>query len=108
MYTLFVDNIPESKDLQWLSKTFKMFGVVKDTFIPRKRSKCSGNKFGFVRYDCQVSAGMAVSRMNGVWVDNMRLFVKEASFFGQGEVRLKQEIPRFHVAGKRGGEYSGG
>ncbi|XP_058185686.1 uncharacterized protein LOC131302911 [Rhododendron vialii] len=48
MYMLFVDNIPESKDLQWLSKTFKMFGVVKDAFIPRKRSKCSGNKFGFV------------------------------------------------------------
>ncbi|KAG5522624.1 hypothetical protein RHGRI_034693 [Rhododendron griersonianum] len=78
--TLFVDNIPDHKDQFWLQRTFNKFGVVKDAFIPRKRSKRSGNKFGFVRYDCFVSAGVAVSRMNGVWVDNERLFVKEASF----------------------------
>lgn len=60
-----------------------------------------GNKFGFVRYDCQVSAGMAISRMNGVWVDNMKLFVKEACF-GQDEVKLNKKLSRFHVAGKQG------
>lgn len=46
LFTLYVDNIPESKDMQWLSKTFKMFGVVKDAFIPRKRSKCTGINSG--------------------------------------------------------------
>lgn len=98
--SLFVDNIPEDRDQQWLMKTFNMFGVVKDAFVPRKRSKCTGNKFGFVRYDCRTSAGMAVSRMNGVWVDNMRLFVKEACF-GQDKVRLNQKVPRFSVAEKQ-------
>lgn len=47
-YTLFVDNIPEGRDQQWLLKTFNLVGVVKDAFIPRKRSICTGNKFGFV------------------------------------------------------------
>ncbi|KAI8535208.1 hypothetical protein RHMOL_Rhmol10G0155800 [Rhododendron molle] len=99
-FTLFVDNIPEGRDQQWLWKTFNMYGVVKDAFIPRQRSKCTGNKFGFVRFDCRISAGMAVSKLNGVWVDNMRLFVKEACF-GQDEVRLKQKLPSFSVPGKQ-------
>lgn len=43
---------------------------------------------------------MAVSRLNEVWVDNMRLFVKEACF-GQDEARLKQKLPRFSVSGKQ-------
>ncbi|KAI8562178.1 hypothetical protein RHMOL_Rhmol03G0014700 [Rhododendron molle] len=79
-FTLYVDNIPEFKDHIWLKKTFNKFGVVRDAFIPHKRSKRTGKKFGFVRYDCPTAAGMAVSRMNGVWVDNERLFVKEACF----------------------------
>lgn len=61
IFTLYVDNIPEAKDQQWLRSTFNKFGVVKDAFIPWKRSKRTGSKFGFVRYDCHVSAGMAVS-----------------------------------------------
>lgn len=66
IYTLFVDNIPEENDHHWLQRTFNNFGVVKDAFIPWKRSKCTGNKFGFVRFGCPISAGMAVSRLNGV------------------------------------------
>ncbi|KAI8562174.1 hypothetical protein RHMOL_Rhmol03G0014300 [Rhododendron molle] len=89
-FTLYVDNIPEFKDHIWLKKTFNKFGVVRDAFIPHKRSKRTGKKFGFVRYDCPTAAGMAVSRMNGVWVDNERLFVKEACF-GHNE-----EMPRVH------------
>lgn len=89
-FTLYVDNIHEFKDHIWLKKTFNKFGMVRDAFIPHKRSKRTGKKFGFVRYDCPTAAGMAVSRMNGVWVDNERLFVKEACF-GHNE-----EMPRVH------------
>ncbi|XP_058220426.1 uncharacterized protein LOC131330752 [Rhododendron vialii] len=78
--TLFVDNIPEQKDQMWLKRAFNKFGEVKDVFIPLKRSKSTGNKFGFVRYDCYEAANRAISRMNGVWVEKERLFVKEASF----------------------------
>ncbi|KAG5537241.1 hypothetical protein RHGRI_024627 [Rhododendron griersonianum] len=92
MFTLFVDNIPEEKDHHWLQRTFNNFGVVKDAFIPWKRSKRTGNKFGFVRFDCHVSADMAVSRLNGIWVGNKRLFVKEACF-GQEE---NKKVPRIH------------
>lgn len=54
LFTLFVDNILDDRDQHWLSRTFNKFGVVKDAFIPRKRRKCSGNKFGFVRFGCHV------------------------------------------------------
>ncbi|KAI8535865.1 hypothetical protein RHMOL_Rhmol10G0207300 [Rhododendron molle] len=73
-FTLFVDNILENKDRSWLQRTFNKFGVVRDTIILRKRSNCTGNKFGFVRYECRVAAGMVAARMNGAWVENMKTF----------------------------------
>ncbi|KAI8528318.1 hypothetical protein RHMOL_Rhmol12G0140900 [Rhododendron molle] len=42
--TLFVDNIPDHKDQFWLQRTFNKYGVVKDAFIPRKRSKRSPDR----------------------------------------------------------------
>lgn len=101
LVTLFVDNIPEEKDQQWLMSTFNKYGIVRDAFIPRKRSTRTGSKFGFVRFDCQVSAGMAVSKLNGVWVDNRRLFVKEATF-GIEEEKNKQRASRLHVLRDQG------
>lgn len=94
-FTLFVDNIPDSKDQIWLKRTFNNFGIVRDAFIPRKRSQRTGKKFGFVRYDCHVAAGMAVSRMNGVWVENERLFVKQACF-GHNEENTRVQHSRVH------------
>lgn len=99
-FTLFVDNIPDSKDLRWFRWAFNKFGVVTDAFIPHKRSKCTGNHFGFVRYDCHVAAGMAISKMHGIWVDNTRLYVKEACF-GINEERSKVRMPRFPSASER-------
>lgn len=90
IYTLFVDNIPDQKDTLWLKKTFNNFGEVIDVFIPRKRSKRYGKKFGFVRFQSQGVAAMAMRKMNGVWVENEKLFVKEA-YFGQNmETRGKK------------------
>lgn len=96
IFTLFVDNIPESKDQSWLVKAFNMFGKVRDAFLPTKRSKRTGQKFGFVRYDCSKSAEMAISKMSGIWVDNNRLFVKEACF-GETNPRGFQNRSRIGV-----------
>ncbi|XP_058180000.1 uncharacterized protein LOC131298534 [Rhododendron vialii] len=91
--TLFIDNIPEHKDQLWLKRAFNKFEDVKDAFIPRKRSKRIGNKFGFVRFDCYAAASMAIARMNGVWIEKDRLSVKEASF-GINDDKSKVKHPQ--------------
>ncbi|KAH7837692.1 hypothetical protein Vadar_016784 [Vaccinium darrowii] len=80
LLTLFVDNLPEDVNLSWLKHLFNKFGVVKDASIPTKRSKVSGRRFGFVHYNCQVSAMLAISKTHGLWIEDRRLFVKSASF----------------------------
>lgn len=62
LFTLFVDNLPEFVSLPWFKKLFNNYGVVKDAFIPEKRSKISGRKFGFVRYNCSIFAEVAIAR----------------------------------------------
>lgn len=79
LFTLFVDNIPTARNQSWLETLFSNYGIVRDSFIPAKRSK-RGSKFGFVRYDCSVSAAVAISRANGLEVEGNYLFVKKASF----------------------------
>lgn len=34
----------------------------------------------FVRYDCEVSAELAISKVNGIWIEDRKLFVKMATF----------------------------
>ncbi|GAB2280689.1 Splicing factor [Dionaea muscipula] len=82
LFTLFVDDIPDSMDHIDISKLFARFGLVRDVFLPRKRSK-AGKKFVFVRYDCPVAAEVAIKRMNGVWMHDKELKVKMADFHMQ-------------------------
>lgn len=63
-----------------MRKTYSKFGVVRDAFIPLKRSKVTGRNFGFVRYDNEKLAENAVERTNGIWIEDRKLFVKMASF----------------------------
>ncbi|KAH7860021.1 hypothetical protein Vadar_008228 [Vaccinium darrowii] len=79
-HTLFVDNLPVDVGINEFRELFNKYGVVRDVFIPLKRSKVSGNKFGFVRYDCHVSADVAISKANGIFFKERKLFVKYASF----------------------------
>ncbi|KAH7865862.1 hypothetical protein Vadar_012315 [Vaccinium darrowii] len=79
LITLFVDNIPEEANRAWLSKTFTDYGIVKETYIPAKRSN-RGSRFGFVHYDCPISAEVAVTKASGLQVGDYKLFVKVASF----------------------------
>ncbi|KAH7835758.1 hypothetical protein Vadar_029555 [Vaccinium darrowii] len=84
LISLFVDNLPEDVGINWFRKFFSQYGVVKDAYIPFKRSKVSKRRFGFVRYNCLSSAEVAISKANGFWIDNRKLFVKMAAFEAQG------------------------
>ncbi|KAH7854609.1 hypothetical protein Vadar_015905 [Vaccinium darrowii] len=70
LHTLFVDNLTVDVGIDEIRELFNKFGVVRDVFIPLKRSKVTGNKFGFVRYDCRVSAEVAISKANGTGFPN--------------------------------------
>ncbi|KAL7237766.1 hypothetical protein ACSBR2_003963 [Camellia fascicularis] len=48
-----------------LHDLFNKFGVVKDVFIPQKRRKATNTRFGFVRYDCSITADVAEQK--GQW-----------------------------------------
>lgn len=91
LVSLFVDNLPEDTSHSWLTKLFNKYGVVKEVFIPGKRSKATGRRFAFVRYDCGISAYVAISYTHGMWIEECKLFVKRASF-GIGE----KSVPRDH------------
>lgn len=92
MYTLFVDYLPEDVGILWFRKFFSNFGFVKDSVIPMKRSRISGCKFGFIRYDFE-EARRAIAKANGLRVDNRGLVVKIANFDKKKETRNA-----FHVA----------
>lgn len=36
LFSLFVDNLPDKADKDWLFKLFNNYGVVKDAFVPLK------------------------------------------------------------------------
>ncbi|CAL5382682.1 unnamed protein product [Camellia sinensis] len=80
LFSMFVDNLPSSMDPKTLFKLFTKFGIVKDVFIPQKRRKFTNTKFGFVRFDCSVAARVAVSKANGLWIEDREIQVKMAEY----------------------------
>ncbi|GAB2280951.1 Serine/arginine-rich splicing factor 12 [Dionaea muscipula] len=77
LYTLFVEDIPDSMNYVEMNKLFAKFGVVRDVYLPKRRSM-AGKRFGFVCYDCSVTADVAIQRTNGVWMHDKELKVKFA------------------------------
>lgn len=80
LITLFVDNLGQKVDNALLRRKFSDYGVVKDVFIPMKRGKNSGRRFGFVRFDCPVSVDIAVEKANGIRLLGNIIYVKLAAF----------------------------
>lgn len=76
--TLFVDNLPVDIRKIWLYNLFSKFGRVIDSYIPIKRSKISGNWFGFVRYAYKKEAMLALEKTDGLWIWNHSLVVNTA------------------------------
>ncbi|KAL7199668.1 hypothetical protein ACSBR2_021877 [Camellia fascicularis] len=90
VFTIFVDNIPNSVNPKGLHNLFAKFGVVRDVFIPNKRRRITNTRFGFVRFDCKVAASVAVQKGTGLWMDDKAIVVKHAAFGKEtrGEKRL--------------------
>ncbi|KAL7247212.1 hypothetical protein ACSBR2_002181 [Camellia fascicularis] len=80
LITVFVDNLSESMVPKSLFTLFSSYGVVKDVFIPNKRRKSIGSRFGFVRYDCQTAAKVAVQKAYRIWCDDRSLKVRIVEF----------------------------
>ncbi|KAL7196129.1 hypothetical protein ACSBR1_036197 [Camellia fascicularis] len=80
LFTIFVDDIPNSMDPKRLFSMFGKFEVVKEVFIPTKRRQGTGTRFGFVRYDCRVTENMVIQKANGLWCDNKALRVKQTDY----------------------------
>ncbi|CAL5404875.1 unnamed protein product [Camellia sinensis] len=85
MVTMFVDNLPDSMDKEWLLQLCSGAGKVQDVFIPKKLSKRSKRRFGFVRFRSKEEAVRAVEAINGVTVRDCRLFAKLAAFWKEGQ-----------------------
>ncbi|KAL7183438.1 hypothetical protein ACSBR2_025778 [Camellia fascicularis] len=79
-YSVFMDNIPVSMWAKWLFKIFSNYGVVLDAYIPNKRRRSTGSRFGFIRYNCPVAVDMALQKANRLWCDDKALKVKMAEF----------------------------
>ncbi|KAL7228485.1 hypothetical protein ACSBR2_007244 [Camellia fascicularis] len=80
MVIMFVDNFPNSMDKEWLMQLCRGVREVQDVFIPKKLSKRSKRRFGFVRFRSKEEAVRAVEVVNGVTVRDCRLFAKLATF----------------------------
>ncbi|KAL7249538.1 hypothetical protein ACSBR1_011687 [Camellia fascicularis] len=79
-------------DSRSLYKLLSKFGVVKDVFIPSKRRKSTNTRFGFIRYDCSISARIAEQKANGLWVDDKSLIVKTAEYGNRVDERRKLKL----------------
>ncbi|GAB2284299.1 hypothetical protein Dimus_018760 [Dionaea muscipula] len=99
LITLFVEDIPESMDQYAMFKMFAKFGVVRDAYIPRKRSK-TGKQFGFVRYECEVAAEVAIQKTSGLWLQDKELRVKIADYHrAQGQMSQRKVVGPISMQG---------
>ncbi|XP_028076006.1 serine/arginine-rich splicing factor SC35-like [Camellia sinensis] len=92
LFTIFVDNILEVMDPKSLFGLFSKFGMVKDVFLPMKRRKATGSRFGFVRYNCLVVVEMVVKKADRLWYDDKELKVKGAEYAKASRSNLKGNI----------------
>ncbi|XP_028107152.1 serine/arginine-rich splicing factor SC35-like [Camellia sinensis] len=91
VFTIFVNNIPNSVIPKGFYNLFTKFGVLKDVFMPQKKIRVINTRFGFVRFDCCVAAKIVVEKANGLWVDDKAIEVKHVEF-GKEKVGGKGSI----------------
>ncbi|GFS45394.1 hypothetical protein Acr_00g0095870 [Actinidia rufa] len=78
--TVFIDNLPKGTWKVWIYNLFFKFGKIQSIYIPTKKSKISGNQFGFVRMGSSHEATRAVKEMNGLWIWGRTLVANIARF----------------------------
>lgn len=88
--TIFVDNLPFHIRKIWLYNLFSRFGIIRDLFIPTKRSKITGKNFAFVRFSRVEDAEAAISKTKDSWYWDRKLVVKFARFLRDVDVQDPQ------------------
>lgn len=78
--TVFIDNLPNEIRKIWVYNLFARYGKIREIFIPFKKSKISGQSFGFVRFNNDRDANIAIASSNNTWCWGHRLVVKKARF----------------------------
>lgn len=78
--TVFVDNLPNGIRKGFVYNLFSRFGKIWDCYIPDKKSKRTGQSFGFIRFESIRSAIQAVESTNGSWIWGQELIVNVARF----------------------------
>lgn len=81
--TIFVDNLPFQIRKIWVHNLFARYGKVKEVVIPNKRSKVTGQSFGFVRFFNEDDARSAIAASNNTWCWGKQLNVKRPKFLLQ-------------------------
>ncbi|PKU61757.1 polyadenylate-binding protein 4-like [Dendrobium catenatum] len=70
---VFVKNLSRSIDSVKLKEMFLKFGTISSCKVATEDGKSKG--FGFVQFDSQVSANMAIENLNGIIVDGKKIYV---------------------------------
>ncbi|KAF7149002.1 hypothetical protein RHSIM_Rhsim03G0015400 [Rhododendron simsii] len=79
--TVFVDNLPNGIRKGFLYNLFSRFGKIRDCYIPDKKSKRTGQSFGFIRFESIIDAAQAVEFTNRYWIWGRELIANVAKFF---------------------------
>lgn len=107
IFSLYIDNLPNGVGLPWFRKFFSNFGSVVDAYLPFKRSKRTGNRFGFIRYDSIRGMEFAKEKANGFWIGKKNLIVEKATYDREAPQQISK--PRFELnyGGFRGSRAQG-
>ena len=102
-FSVFIDNLPESKTKGWLIQVFGWTGRIANVFISRKHRKSISTPFIFVRYETRSGAEAAVKELHRAEIWGHKIVVNEAKY-GRGERMNKINTNRLlhlHIKGNR-------
>ncbi|GFS42115.1 hypothetical protein Acr_00g0078180 [Actinidia rufa] len=97
--TLFVENLPDEMDEEWMHQLFSNSGKVIEVFIPKKRSLKQNLRFGFVRLATREEGLIAIRSLNGINIRDHKILVKLATFVGPPDG--SRQYSGIHGIGKR-------
>ncbi|KAJ8447085.1 hypothetical protein Cgig2_022814 [Carnegiea gigantea] len=100
-FSVFVQNIPEKLDQYGLKGIFRKASIVRDAYIPARRSKCTGRHYGFVRFRSLEEAARSIMMHNNSTVGGSRIRVSIARF-EKGRRRVQSKSPKGKHIKKRG------
>ncbi|KAH7857944.1 hypothetical protein Vadar_018185 [Vaccinium darrowii] len=80
VFVLTIEALGGSVGIPWFRKFFSNFGFVVDTHLTVKKSRRTGNRFGFIRFENKRAVDIAIAKANGLWIGRRRLMVERAAY----------------------------